>query len=421
MVNTLGTTKTIGIIDALINIMPIGIINGEQLFSIMNVRSITPLVLSGLLIMIILLPSCSPDLTGEVVLDTESLDTQSTQEDVELYLQVPLEDTEDQRNELRNEIESMDLNASRRQIYEPYIDKIGANGIIKVLHKINPTCHGEAHDLGKIVFARIGSIGPALKTCDNACYSACMHGVMMEAFSTTVPEHDHAPDTNESHDHHIEVSDIAPLLTDFCFEDIDYKAGDCAHGIGHALMAVSEYDIKKAVESCDSFERQSMAYYCSTGSYMEFMNVLEEQTYNESLFYPCDKSLFPAACFRYKMPHVLRRLTKNMTPSQSLSDLVKECSKLEEFQRLGCFHGIGNAHMPHISINPDLLRVVCKYGTLEDQKVCVDGAIERLSRYHPESAKKACSLITGDHKQWCLDAMERKLYDLDKSFDLFFE
>ena len=64
---------------------------------------------------------------------------------------------------------------------------------------------------------------------------------------------------------------------------------------------------------------------------------------------------------------------------------------------------------------------VCRFGTKEDQTVCIDGAIERLAKYHPEKAAKSCEQLEGWKRDLCDSGAKRKMYDLDKSFEYYIQ
>ena len=235
-----------------------------------------------------------------------------------------------------------------------------------------------------------------------------MHGVMMEAFTTA--------------DDHVSITDLKPILPEFCFDEkiTSYnKPGDCAHGVGHALMFLGDYDIDRALSGCEYFDNKPIEYYCATGAYMEYTNVFRNEG-NKSLFYPCDTYQYPAACFRYKMNPLLKRLGEERGIS-ALREVITKCQELDGFHRLGCFHGFGNAHMQHIRLGVFKINDVCGFGNKDDKLACIDGAIERLAKYFPEDAPKACEDLAGEFKELCLEAAERDLYDLEKDFSLYFD
>lgn len=300
----------------------------------------------------------------------------------------------------------------RRALYERYIDVIGPNGILDGIERIWPKCHSEAHDLGKVIFSKVQDIGQSLLICADRCYSGCMHGVLMEAFSAyRVPD---------DPDGHIDIEKLKPAMNDLCFKDEEmvssYSSGDCAHGLGHALMFLSGYDIPEAIQGCEVFEQPHMAYYCATGAYMEYVTENDkEDSKTKSLFYPCDEFDYPAACFRYKMVPVANRHYKTKGKT---SDLIAECA-LEGKFRLGCFHGLGNAHMPTIAVGKLGIGDVCLTGSEDEKFVCIEGAMERMAKYHRPRAFKVCDGLENKYKEICLTAVNYGMYNMSKNLTLY--
>jgi len=301
---------------------------------------------------------------------------------------------------------------NKRTLYEQYIDVIGPNGILDGIEKLWPKCHSEAHDLGKAIFAKVQDIGEGLRICADRCYSGCMHGVLMEAFSE-------AQNKNDS-DGHVDVSALKPLMNDLCSKNPEmassYSPGDCAHGVGHALMFLTGYDIPKAVNGCKEFDIPAMAYYCATGAYMEYViEKDEEDATTKGLFYPCDTYDYPAACARYKMVQVARRYHKE---KKTPEDIANECAKLDGKFRLGCFHGLGNAYMGLIASKMPI-KDVCLHGTEDEKFVCIEGAMERMAKYHRLRALKVCTDLENKYKDICMTAVNYGMYNMSKNLTLY--
>jgi len=223
---------------------------------------------------------------------------------------------------------------SLRPVYEEYLSLIGANGLIYEIHGVKPGCHDEGHDLGKVFYANLKSIGPSLRLCQDACNSGCMHGVLMEAFSEDEP-HEHLTGLSNNHGH-VELSTLKSSVSRICDEESLselYLPGDCAHGVGHASMYLSNYNISKALDNCRLFDNYPFTYYCATGAFMEYnTNRHRIDSRTRKLFYPCDESNFPAACFRYKLVKVSRQ----HTGSNGVAYLASQCLALDGKYRLGC-------------------------------------------------------------------------------------
>jgi hypothetical protein len=222
-----------------------------------------------------------------------------------------------------------------------------------------------------------------------------MHGVVGEAFGNAT------------------LAAITTQMNTFCAKGEMarlYKPGNCAHGLGHALVFVNGGDVRKAVDACLGFTNAAMQYYCATGVYMQkILTGVEPATSLPSRHYPCDEeTLFPAACYRYKAVTLLDRLG---TPTQ----LTRECLRLEDSQRLGCFHGLGHAVKERVFNNPSQLAPLCQQGTQNDKIVCIEGAIEKLADYDVERAKTACSFLSDALRPVCERAATEKMYSLTKA------
>lgn len=299
----------------------------------------------------------------------------------------------------------------KRPLYEKYLPLIGVNGILDGIKTHWPKCHSEAHDLGKIVFARVRDVGKGLRICADECNSGCMHGVLMEAFTSI----------GKAAPHHMDLSVLKPAIKDLCQRNpvmtASYSPGDCAHGVGHALAYLAGYDVPAAIKACKGNENTAMEYYCATGAYMEYVTERDPQdAATKSILYPCDTYIYPAACARYKMVHVVRR---HYEAGKTTEALREQCAALSGPLRLGCFHGLGNAHMPFIAAKKIGIRQVCLNLGEVEEFVCIDGAMERMAKFHEPRAREVCEELDGHNKKTCLTAVANKMYNMKKDLSLY--
>ena len=321
-----------------------------------------------------------------------------------------------QLKEFQQEVKSLGPGtANKRALYEKYVPIIGANGVLAGITEVWPTCHSEAHDLGKVIFASVKHIDTALRICRDGCYSGCMHGVMMEAYAGTRDPKD--PDGHAE----VNVEMVKKMMNDMCNDATmkqSYSPGDCAHATGHALMVLAEYNVDHAINWCDEFPEEHMRYYCATGAYMEYVTEkdADDVAAHKSILYPCESHKYPAACARYKMVRVIPRLvrSKDDVPQMALS-----CKNLKDPYRIGCFHGIGNGFMPPIALGKLSLSDVCGPGNEEERAACIDGAMERMAKFDSTAAKNVCTKIAGNDRQLCDAARTRGMYDMKKDISAY--
>ena len=263
------------------------------------------------------------------------------------------------------------------------------------------------HDLGKLIFEGVGEIQRALATCDGVCNSGCMHGVFRQAMSGGETTGGKAENPLA----------LATRVESACGANGEYSPGDCIHGLGHAFMYQAEYDVESAIGFCDQLSDYARKYYCATGAYMELANnpprgYLEGQ----SIYFPCDQSPYPAACFRYRFPVSLPAFYRG---GGKFEELARGCKALTGPHRLGCFHGIGNGHLATLLRTTQALGELCGFGDRDDQTVCIEGSMERMSRYHNALAKQACASLNDWRAGICEESLKRGLYAMDRSFALY--
>lgn len=321
----------------------------------------------------------------------------------------------EERTSFLEELKTLDRKRSKRPLYEQYVGTIGANGVLEGIEELWPKCHNEAHDLGKIVFDRVQNVALGLRICADGCYSGCMHGVLMEAFTGLADPND--PEG------HVDPSKLAALMDQICYKtdamQSTYSEGDCAHGIGHALMVLADYHVNEAMGYCDEFDEVAMRYYCATGAYMEYVSENDdEEASTKRALYPCDEGKYPAACMRYKMVHVIKRLVKK---SSDVQKMMRSCNQLKEPYRIACYHGAGNGFMGFIAGGAVTLQDVCGKGADDERYVCIEGAMERMAKFHPERAAEVCAAVEGPDRATCDQAVENGMYDMEKDLSLYIQ
>lgn len=288
----------------------------------------------------------------------------------------------------------------KKAVFEKYAPQLGAPALLDFLELTYPLCHEQAHDLGTVLFAQARNLGASLGVCATRCTSGCMHGVLAQALQRTSYE------------------DVTARLDDVCASPElarAYKAGNCAHGIGHALMRATRNQLNRALEGCSRFSVLGMEYYCATGVYMEFRaqrRAAEDRgapVERPTLHFPCDQEArFPAACYRYMLRSIRSVLGANR------QRLQEECNTLPDRQRTGCFHGLGATYARSIAKHPARLSELCAVGRPDDAVVCIEGVIEKLADFDERRAQEACAMLAGSIESVCRAAAEGKMYRLQK-------
>lgn len=298
-----------------------------------------------------------------------------------------------------------DYEASRtapRPVFDKYLPILGPAKLLNFLEAAYPACHAQSHDLGMAIFAASKNMEVALRDCGTGCTSGCMHGVVSEAFGR------------------VSTATIAAKMNVFCATGEMarlHKPGNCAHGLGHAIMFVTHENVGRSIDACLGFANEPMQYYCATGVYMaKFLYDRTNGGTSSSLYAPCDQeSLFPAACYRYKGAE----LVKN---ASDFARVQLACSRMVGLQRRGCFHGLGYASIRMVFDNPRALARSCGTGSRDDRVTCIEGVIEKLADLDEKRARAACDFLEGEIRTVCAQSAKRKMYGLSKpTFDLYYD
>ncbi len=296
-----------------------------------------------------------------------------------------------------------------QEVFARYLPVLGAPAILDHLERRESHCHSQAHDLGRALYAERGRLNDALAVCDHACTNGCMHGVMAEAAG------------------HLRGAEAVHKLVAVCTGESHgphHRPGNCAHAVGHGLLAQAgggdepnpaDRSLPKALAGCRVFDSLPMRYYCATGVFMAYKDILDDLKADgrpparASRHDPCDRFADVApACYRYLLPHIAEALHLDR------ERMAEECLRLGGRLRLGCFHGLGMLGLDDVAREPAALETLCRAGGDDEQTVCIEGAIEKLADYNEQEAMAACRLLTGHAAAVCLEAAKGKMYRLAK-------
>jgi plastocyanin len=190
-----------------------------------------------------------------------------------------------------------------------YMHKYGPKETIAALHALEGkfgSCHQSAHRAGHIGYEQLGE--KALIEYSPECQSGYYHGVMEAYFK------DHG------------TNNLAESLTNLCPKNLNnFFEHQCIHGIGHGLLAWTNYELPEALTACDQLPRRQDS--CWTGAFMENLSAqiatgnknssapaadihLTKYLKNDDPLYPCDgvDSKYQNSCYflqTSRMPQML--------------------------------------------------------------------------------------------------------------------
>lgn len=118
--------------------------------------------------------------------------------------------------------------------------------------------HVYAHGIGIAAYRDPQTVGQQFGKCTTDFQSGCYHGVIQGYFADT-----------RGGDAGVSKARLDGLCADYRSPDKRWLQFQCAHGIGHGLMAVESHNLLRSLDSCDllgdDFEKQA----CWGGAFME--------------------------------------------------------------------------------------------------------------------------------------------------------
>lgn len=299
--------------------------------------------------------------------------------------------------------ESLMQNGDDNQI-EHWIKIAGIKKILEAVHKVprgtNFNCHTAMHKLGKLSY----QVNPedAFSVFEPYCASGFTHGVMEGYINKNG----------------FTLSGIEKICSNIKGE---FKQGECAHGVGHGLMAYEDYDLPKALNDCQNLHFSSLSLVaCLDGVFME--NIIASQGENLNMhptkwvsddpLFPCnaveDKENMQRACYANQ---IIRMLELNQNNS---SEVISSCNSLAENAKTGCAYSIG-VHINMLVKKIETAEIIGLCEKIENRfNNCTAGALRYLIKFSGRNIEgipyEVCKTISDtENKRKCYFNLGRYL------------
>ena len=243
-----------------------------------------------------------------------------------------------------------------------YVRKYGAAKTIQYLHELQSQfgdCHQSAHSAGRFAYEVFDA--DAFRTCSAECHSGCYHGATESYFR------DHG------------TANLAEDLAIICSSGLNpFLSHQCFHGVGHGLMAFSDYELFEALANCDLLPEGAES--CYSGVYMENVVGGLAPTIGHFTDYLSDDPHFPCnivpdkyadACYYYQTSRMVQLFNNDF------SRISETCSEAgQEYQR-SCFQSMGRDvggtnQLDNVGSIRD-----CQEAPFGDPRIwCLDGAVQ---------------------------------------------
>lgn len=272
----------------------------------------------------------------------------------------------------------------------------------KRLHELSAQfgdCHQTAHKAGRYAYEFFGEL--AFQECSAECHSGCYHGATEAYFR----EHG--------------TANLAENLATLCGPVTNlFFNHQCIHGIGHGLMAWSNYEIHDALKGCDLLPERKDS--CYTGVFME--NIVgglaeDEAKQNPELAdhvtkylsndpqFPCTVvgEKYQPACYFYQTSRMVKLFQADFKKVADACALAPKIHQSNCFQSMG--RDVGGVHRG----NPAGSIAACANapaGSL--RRDCLAGAVQD-SFWDPTGQDNAiafCTMLTEmEEKKVCYDTI----------------
>lgn len=292
-----------------------------------------------------------------------------------------------------------------------YMKKYGPTATIAQLHALETkfgSCHQPAHRAGHLGYEQLGD--HALIEYSPECQSGYYHGVM-EAYFT---EHG--------------TANLTDSFTNLCPSNLNsFFEHQCVHGIGHGLMAWSNYELPEALAACDELPRRQDS--CWTGVFMENLSAqiangnpttsvattdthLTKYLKDEDPLYPCDgvTEKYQNSCYFLQTSRMLQIF------GQDFKKVAASCATAPIIYQPSCFGSMGRDVGGNFPTDNQRQITECGHVSTESNKIlCLNGAVQN-SFWDPsgqtQSIDFCAQLSEAKEKQSCYSTIFQRATEL---------
>jgi hypothetical protein len=288
-----------------------------------------------------------------------------------------------------------------------YVQQYGPQKTIKQLHELSATfgnCHDVAHKAGNLAFEIFGD--RAFKEGGAECHSGLYHGATEAYFKK------------------FGTAKLGENLKTLCsYGGNDFFNHQCFHGIGHGLMAWTNYELIEALETCDMLDQ--LRDSCYTGVFMENIvgGLAKEQRgqpggghftkyLNDDPQYPCTvvDVKYRSSCYFLQTSRMMQLL------NYEFAQVAKACNAAESSYHYVCFSSLGRDIGAVNRKNPSNAIQACSQAPAGQLRIgCLGGAVQDYF-WDPsgqDSAIAFCQLLTESaEKSACYSTIFQRASDL---------
>lgn len=235
--------------------------------------------------------------------------------------------------------------------------------------EIRRDCHPVVHAIGRETYRIKGNIHDSFAACDQTCHSGCYHGSVErflrgEKLYAEVGRH---PSTAE-------LKQKAALA---CDPKLPVRLRfQCLHGLGHALMFFSRYQLLPSLQACDALPEDWSRSSCYGGVFME--NVFNATPESRDLspidyHYPCNK-----LAHQYRSECYVMQTSRMTELGLATERIFEECDRAGEYRRQ-CMLSVGRDLSNDVRLgNSRETAQKCQRVSGDSRLACMQGVVYAL-------------------------------------------
>ena len=245
--------------------------------------------------------------------------------------------------------------------------------LIQRLEKEDPEirrdCHPVVHAIGRETYRIKGNIHESFAACDQTCHSGCYHGSVErflrgENLYAQVGKH---PSTAE-------LKQKAALA---CDPELPVRLRfQCLHGLGHALMFFSRYQLLSSLQACDGLPEDWSRSSCYGGVFMEnvFNSTPESRDLSPTNYhYPCNK-----LAAQYRSECYVMQTSRMTEMGLGTERIFEECDRAGEYRRQ-CLLSVGRDLSNDVRLSNSLATAQkCQLVSGDSRLACMQGVVYAL-------------------------------------------
>ena len=279
--------------------------------------------------------------------------------------------------------------------------------------------HVIAHGLGRFAVAQRDGDPAVYADCREVFQAGCNHGVMEAYFVSSRAA---------------SASAVTPGALDSLCARITRPGAarlvslECAHGMGHGLLARSRGDVRQALRECDHLTQRDASDECHDGVFME--NAVRATTSADmrvgdaaveagaagreqkplvrrgDLSYPCSEveEEYQASCWKYQAVIIVEATRGDEART------LAACARAPDAVQGNCYFGIGKQGSGWWP-NPQRVADLCARVPAPHGDSCVAGAVESYldEMWSADRALEFCAVVGGDAKAACYQTIGSRL------------